>query len=144
MIDTTILGPAAVLALWTLVMLGWLTVTRFAAFSKAGITLGTAPVGSRYADVEGDMPMKVNWISHNYTHLVEQPTVFYAVVITLALIGDGSSVSVGAAWAYAGLRIAHSLWQSLVNVISVRVLLFTLSTVCLWVLAVRAVMQTVM
>ena len=144
MIDTTILGPAAVLALWSLVILAWMVVTRFAAFTKAGITLGTAPVGSRYADVEGDMPMKVNWISHNYTHLMEQPTIFYAVVIILALLGDATSVSVGFAWGYTVLRILHSLWQSLVNVIAVRVVLFTLSTVCVWVLAVRAVMQTVL
>lgn len=144
MIDTAILGPAAVLALWSLVILGWMTVTRFGAFTKAGITLGTAPVGSRYADVESDMPMKVNWLSHNYTHLMEQPTVFYAVVIILALLGDGTTVSVGFAWGYTILRVAHSLWQALANVIAVRVVLFTLSTVCLWVLAVRAVMQTVL
>ena len=89
------------------------------------------------------MPEKVNWVSHNYTHLLEQPTLFYAVIVILALAGDTSSVNVMAAWAYVGFRIAHSLWQGLVNVIMVRVLLFTLSTVCLWILAVNAVRQTV-
>ncbi|MEQ8233826.1 MAG: MAPEG family protein [Gammaproteobacteria bacterium] len=146
MIDSSpaILGPAAVLVLWSLVVLAWLVATRFPAFSRAGITLASAPRGSRYADVEQDMPAEVNWVSHNYTHLMEQPTLFYAVVAVLALAGDTSTVNLAAAWGYAGLRIAHSLWQGLVNVIAMRVLLFTLSTVCLWVLAVNAVRLTVL
>ncbi len=137
-----ILAPAAVLVLWSLVVLLWLVVTRFPAFSRAGISLANAPRGGRYVDVEKDMPERVNWVSHNYTHLMEQPTLFYAVVALLALSGDASATSVAFAWGYTAIRIAHSLWQGLVNVIAVRVALFTLSTVCLWVLAVRAVMRT--
>lgn len=138
-----ILGPAAVLVLWSLTVLAWLVATRFPAFSRAGITLGTAPRGARYVDMEADMPPRVNWVSHNYTHLMEQPTLFYAVVAILALAGDASAVNLVAAWAYVVLRIAHSLWQGLVNQIAARVVLFTLSTVCLWVLAVNAVRLTV-
>lgn len=139
-----ILGPAAVLIIWSLLVLMWMTITRFAAFSKAGITLGNAPAGGRYADLEPDMPAKVNWVSHNYTHLMEQPTLFYAVIAILVLAGDTSSGSLYAAWAYTALRVAHSLWQGLANVISVRVTLFTLMTLCLWVLGFNAVMRTVM
>jgi hypothetical protein len=138
-----ILGPAAVLVLWSLVVLAWLILTRFPAFDKAGINIATAPVGGRYADLEKDMPAQVNWVSHNYTHLMEQPTLFYAAVAILALAGDSSAISVGFAWGYTMIRIAHSLWQGLVNVISVRIVLFAASTVCLWVLAVRAVLRTV-
>jgi hypothetical protein len=139
-----ILGPAAVLVLWSLVVLMWLITTRLPAFAKAGIRLADSPPGSRYADVEQDMPSRVNWVSHNYTHLMEQPTIFYAVVAVLALAGDTSTVDLAFAWAYTGLRIAHSLWQGLVNVVAVRVVLFALSTLCLWVLAVNAVRLTVL
>lgn len=138
-----ILGPAAVLVLWSLIVMFWMVATRLKAFSDAGITLSTAPVGSRYADVEADMPSKVNWVSHNYSHLMEQPTIFYAVVAVLAIAGDNSEVSLGLAWGYAGLRILHSLWQILSNVIAVRVTLFTLSSLCLLGLAIRAVIITV-
>ena len=138
-----LLGPVAILVLWSLVVLAWLIATRLPAFTKAGITLATAPRGSRYADVEQDMPERVNWVSHNYTHLMEQPTLFYAVIAVLVLSGDTSGVSVAAAWAYTVLRIAHSLWQGLVNVIPVRVVLFALSTLSLWVLAINAVRRTV-
>ena len=137
-----ILGPAAVLVLWSLIVLTWMVTTRFKAFSGAGITLSDAPVGSRYADVEPDMPVKVNWVSHNYTHLMEQPTIFYATIAILALAGDTSDFNVALAWAYVGLRIAHSLWQVFSNVILVRVILFTLSTFCLLGLAINAVRIT--
>ena len=33
-----------------------------------------------------------------------------------------------AAWIYVALRIVHSIWQATVNVVSVRFLLFLLST----------------
>ena len=139
----SILGPAAVLVLWSLVVLLWMTATRFPAFAKAGVNIANTPRGARYADVEKDMPAKVNWVSHNYTHLMEQPTIFYAVVAILAIAGDTSEVNLYAAWGYVGLRIVHSLWQGLVNVVKIRVLLFTLSTICLWVLAIIGVRVTV-
>lgn len=138
----SILAPAATLILWTLIVLAWLLVTRSSAFSGAGITLANVPRGARYANVEKDMPERANWVSHNYTHLMEQPTLFYAVVAVLALAGGASPVNVAAAWGYVGLRIAHSLWQGLVNVVAVRAMLFVLSTVCLWVLAINAVRLT--
>jgi hypothetical protein len=137
-----ILAPATVLVLWSLVVLLWMTATRFPAFAKAGLTIGEAAPGSRYADVEPTMPAKVNWKSHNYTHLMEQPTLFYAVVAVLALAGAGSGINLTMAWAYVGIRIVHSIWQCTVNVISVRITLFTLSTLCLWVLAFNAVRVT--
>ena len=84
-----------------------------------------------------------NWISHNYTHLMEQPTVFYPVVIMLALMGDNSALSINLAWGYAGIRVLHSLWQANVNTIPVRFALFALSSLCLITLAARAVMQAV-
>ena len=138
----SILGPAAVLVLWSLVVLVWLVATRFPAFAKAGIDVSNTPRGARYADVEKNMPARINWVSHNYTHLMEQPTIFYAAVAILAIAGDSSQVSLVAAWGYVGLRMVHSLWQGLVNIVRIRILLFTLSTICLWVLAVNAVRVT--
>lgn len=137
-----ILAPAAVLVFWSLVVLLWMTATRFPAFAKAGLKLSEAKAGSRYVDVEPMLPEKVNWKSHNYTHLMEQPTIFYAVVAILALAGAGTGINVTFAWAYVAIRIVHSIWQGTVNVISVRVALFTLSTLCLWALAFNAVRVT--
>ena len=137
-----ILAPAAVLVLWSLIMLLWVTATRFPAFAKVGLKLSEAEAGSRYVDVESVMPSKVNWKSHNYTHLMEQPTIFYAAVLVLALAGEGVGINASLAWAYVGIRVVHSIWQATINIISVRVTLFTLSTLCLWALAINAVRAT--
>lgn len=139
-----ILAPAAVLVLWSLVVLLWLVATRFPAFAKLGLDVAKSPRGVRYVDVEQDMPARVNWVSHNYTHLMEQPTLFYGVIAVLAIAGDTSTASLAAAWAYVVLRIVHSLWQGLINIVRVRILLFTLSTLCLWVLAINAVRLTLL
>jgi len=135
------LAPAAVLVLWTLVILLWMIVTRFAAFGKVGIDLSKAPPGGRGNSLEGVLPDKTNWKSHNYSHLMEQPTIFYPAVIILALAGAGM-VDVWLAWAYVTLRIVHSIWQVTVNRIPVRAALFFISSFCLIALAVRAVMAT--
>ena len=137
-----ILAPPAVLVLWSLVMLSWMTATRFPAFAKLGLKVSEAEPGSRYVDVESMIPAKVNWKSHNYTHLMEQPTIFYAAVVILALAGEGSGINLTIAWAYVAIRMVHSIWQATVNIISVRIVLFTVSTLCLWVLAINAVRAT--
>lgn len=135
-----ILAPGAVLVLWTIVMLFWMAATRLPAIARNG-GLGAAKPGGRGQDLEGVLPDQINWKSHNYSHLLEQPTLFYATLATLAILGAHEH-DVLFAWGYVALRIAHSLWQATVNTIPVRFTLFNLSTICLLVLAVRAAMLT--
>jgi hypothetical protein len=131
-----------VLVLWSLVMLAWLALTRLSAMSKAGVDLG-AVVGGRGVDLEGVIPDRVNWKSHNYTHLMEQPTIFYPTIVILALTGADTPTNVALAWAYVVVRIAHSLVQALWNRVSVRFSLFGLSTIALVALAVNATLAVV-
>lgn len=137
-----ILAPAAVLVLWTLVMLAWMIATRLPAAAKLGINLAATRGGARAADVDGLVPPSVAWKSHNHTHLMEQPTLFYAIVAVLAIAGGDSALNVALAWSYVGLRIVHSLWQALVNIVPVRTLLFILSTGCLLAMAINAARVT--
>ncbi|MFM7121849.1 MAG: MAPEG family protein, partial [Gammaproteobacteria bacterium] len=106
-----ILAPAAALVVWSLIMLGWLVVARLPALKAAGIDLGSN-IGGRGQDVEAALPPSVNWKSHNYTHLMEQPTLFYATVMILALAGAGDGLNLQLAWAYTGLRVLHSIVQA--------------------------------
>jgi hypothetical protein len=140
-ITSPIFAPAIALVLWSLVMLGWLAVTRLPAMSRAGVALTTV-VGARGANLEGVVPDKVNWKAHNYTHLMEQPTLFYATVLILGVIGQGDGVNLQLAWAYVGLRIAHSLVQATWNRVVVRFTLFSLSTAALLLLALNAARAT--
>ncbi|MEP2234676.1 MAG: MAPEG family protein [Alteripontixanthobacter sp.] len=136
-----ILAPAAVLVVWSIVMLFWMAFTRLPAIKRSGSSLGTAKPGGRGQDLEGVIDDRVNWKAHNYAHLMEQPTIFYPVVIMLAIMGAGVG-DVLAAWIYVALRIFHSIWQSTVNKVSVRFMLFLLSTFALIWLAIRAVIAT--
>lgn len=135
--NSPILAPAVVLVLWSLVMLSWLALTRLPAMRKAGIDLATL-VGGRGADLQGVIPDRTNWVSHNYAHLMEQPTIFYATVIILAMTGSGSDFNVTLAWTYVVLRIAHSVVQAVWNRVAVRFALFFASTVALLLLAINA------
>lgn len=141
MVDYSLLAPGAVLALWTTIMLGWLAATRLPALKGAGIDLGAAP-GGRGQDIDPAMPPQVAWKSHNYTHLHEQPTVFYAVIVFLTLAGGVTPVTVGLAWAYTVIRIVHSVNQSTVNKVPVRLAIFMAGSACLIALAVMAVIAT--
>jgi len=139
-----ILAPAAVLVVWTLIVLLWIIPSRFGAIAKVqDKSVLPKKQGVRGNDLEGVLPDKANWPAHNHTHLHEQPTLFYATVLILALMGP-SALDVTLAWVYVGLRIVHSLWQNLVNTIPVRFLLFITSTIALIVLAIRAVMVTLL
>jgi hypothetical protein len=133
-----ILAPAAVLVAWSLLMLLWMAATRLPALAK----LGHPPKpGGRGQDLDGVLPDQLQWKAHNYNHLMEQPTIFYALVMILAL-GGYEQLDVTLAWAYVGLRVIHSLWQAVVNTIPVRLSIFMLASIVLVVMAVRALMVT--
>jgi hypothetical protein len=138
-----ILAPAAVLVAWSIIMLFWMAFTRVPAMSKLGSGVSKGKPGGRGQDLEGLIDDKVNWKAHNYTHLMEQPTIFYPTVIILAVMGAGA-IDVLFAWLYVVLRIIHSVYQATVNVVRIRFIFFLLSTIALIVLAIRALMATLL
>lgn len=134
----SMLAPAAALVLWTLIMLGWMAGTRLPAMKAMGGDLASAPPGGRGQDLDGRVPPSVSWKAHNLTHLHEQPTLFYATVAVLAILGAVTPLTVGLAWLYVGLRVVHSIYQATVNIVRVRFMLFMASTIVLAILAVIA------
>lgn len=136
-----ILAPAAILVLWSLIVMLWIIPRRFGAIAKADKSVFPKKDGLRGQDLEAILPGRANWPAHNHTHLMEQPTIFYMTIVILALMGAGA-LDVALAWAYVALRIGHSLWQILVNKLNVRFVLFLLSSIALIILAIRAVMAT--
>ena len=139
MISKALLLPVVALVAWTMVMWTWMYVTRIPAIRAADMKLDPhLPNGQQMAT----LPARVRWKADNYNHLMEQPTQFYAVTIALALIG-GTAIDVYLAWAYVGLRIVHSIFQSTVNKIEVRFAFFVLSSFALIGLTVRALLALV-
>jgi len=134
-----IIAPVVALVAWSLVMWLWMYVTRIPAMRKAGIDTANL-VGGNGADLRKAIPAKDQWPADNYNHLHEQPTIFYAIALSLAMIGAGGGVNATIAWVYVALRIAHSLVQVTVNRVIVRFALFALSTLCLIALTLHAAM----
>src|SRR6476619_2191513 len=126
-----ILAPVVALVAWSILVMLWMLVTRVAEFRRLGITPTTIPDGARGVDLEGEADPHAQWKSHNYSHLMEQPTLFYAIALTLALMNFGGGINYWRAWGYVGLRIGHSLIQCTVNVVRYRLAVFTLATLCL-------------
>ncbi len=132
-----ILAPIVALVLWSLVMLIWLVVARLPALKKAGIDINTVR-GGKPGGLDGVVDEKAQWKAHNYIHLMEQPTLFYAICGVLALCEAGAGLNLYLAWGYVAVRIAHSLLQATVNIVRFRFLLFALSTLILVMLAIHA------
>ena len=127
----TTLTPMLVLVCWTLVMWLWMYATRLPAMQKAGINPATI---KQKSDLDG-LPIQVRQISDNYNHLHEQPVIFYALCVYAYTQGAMTELTVAAAWAYVGSRIAHSIFQSTINYVPVRFALFLLGTLCLFLIA---------
>jgi hypothetical protein len=135
---TAILAPVVALVAWTLVMQIWMYATRLPAMRRAGISLKDRR-GGRPGLLDGLVEDQAQWKAHNYNHLMEQPTLFYAIALSLALLGGGDIwVNVWLAWGYVALRILHSLVQATVNVIRWRFLVFNAASLCLLGLTVHA------
>ncbi len=130
-----IVAPVIALVVWTHCV--WLAMyaTRIPAIRRAGLVLDpSAPRGEQMAT----LPARVRWKADNYNHLMEQPTVFYAVALSLAILGHGSGINAMLAWAYFVLRVVHSLVQTTFNKIEVRFGVFALSSLVLIALTVNA------
>ncbi len=139
--NKALLVPVVALAAWTFVMWFWMYATRLPAIRAARMPLDrNAPRGEQMAT----LPPRVRWKADNYNHLFEQPTLFYAVGVVVALVDDAArGPSLYLAWGYVLLRVAHSLLQSLVNKIELRFVLFALSSLVLLALTVRTLVLLV-
>ena len=137
--EAEIIKPVVALVAWTLFMWLWMYATRIPAMQKVeGLDVNKL-VGGTGANLDAILPPHIQWKAHNYNHLHEQPTIFYAVAIALALIDPQNATNVALAWGYVGFRVAHSLVQATVNKVAIRFALFTLATLCLIGLAANAV-----
>ncbi len=141
MIGAEILKPVVALLAWTMVMWLWMYALRIPAIMR--LPKDSAPdadKGWTGAKLEGLLPREIQWKAHNYNHLHEAPTLFYAVALVLAIIGQGEGLNATLAWIYVGLRVAHSIWQATVNRVTVRFALFSLSSLVLIALILHAAM----
>src|SRR4051812_35681020 len=114
-----LMAPILALVLWTLVIWVWMYATRIPAIQRAKLDPQEA---ARTRTL--NLPAEVMWVSDNYNHLMEQPTIFYAAALAAQIGGHADAINVGLAWTYVGLRIVHSLIQCTVNIVTLRFTVF--------------------
>jgi hypothetical protein len=133
-----ILAPLVALVLWSFVMWTWLYATRIPAIIKNKVVYDPHRPATEF---HAQLPAQVRWKADNYNNLMEQPTLFYAVTLTLALLDVGAGLNTYLAWLYVGLRIAHSLVQATINSIMPRFAIFMAASVILLIMSIRAAVR---
>lgn len=133
--SSQMLAPVIALVIWSGIIWAWMYATRIPAILTSRMVLDpTMPRGDQMAQ----LPANVRWKADNYNHLMEIPTLFYAVAISLAVLGDNSLSSLMLAWGFVALRVVHSLVQTLWNHIPIRFTLFFISSLVLFALTYKA------
>ncbi|PTS88167.1 MULTISPECIES: MAPEG family protein [unclassified Caulobacter] len=133
----TMIAPVMALVGWSLLIWLWMYARRIPAMLKAGIK----PQDAAFPGSLDVLPAGARQAADNYNHLMEQPTIFYAAALAIAVAGHADGWAVHFAWVYVGLRVLHSLVQVTVNIVNLRFLLFALSTITLAVMVVRELMK---
>jgi hypothetical protein len=123
------LSPVLGLIIWTLIVWVILYARRLPILKDADLTADSAK--SPDGEWKNQLPLKVQAPAHNYNHLMEQPTIFYALMFFLFLAEKSSAAALALGWAYVALRIIHSLIQINGGAILPRFIIFSLSTFCL-------------
>lgn len=127
MYEHGLIAPVVALLIWSFLVLIWLYATRIPAMQRAKIR----PNSATKEEMEG-LPASARNVADNYNHLMEQPTLFYAVCFALHFLGQGeNAINIGIAWAYVALRVVHSLVQGTVNIITLRFFIFVLASIAL-------------
>jgi hypothetical protein len=130
-----LLAPIIALVLWSFVMCAWLYATRIPAIRRMGIVYDPQRPAEEF---HAQLPAAARWKADNYNNLMEQPTLFYAVALTLALLGADAGLNLGLAWLYVALRVVHSLIQAMVNIVMFRFAIFMAATLVLLAMSIRA------
>jgi hypothetical protein len=131
-----LLTPVLALVVWTLIIWIWMYATRIPAMNAAKID----PDAAKHPGSLDVLPSRVRAVADNYNHLMEQPTIFYALVFYIYLAGRVDQTAVWLAWAYVILRVIHSLIQCTTNKVTLRFTVFALGTLVLMIMAVREIL----
>jgi hypothetical protein len=116
-------------------MWAWLYATRIPAMMKNRIVYDPRRPPEEF---HAALPAQVRWKADNYNHLMEQPTLFYAVTLALAFAGAGAGLNAALAWLYVASRIAHSIVQATSNLVPLRFAIFMAGSLVLLAMAIRA------
>jgi hypothetical protein len=118
--------PMAAMALLTFSVLLLVPIARFRAVFAGQVTADDFKLGESAA-----VPPNVSLPNRNYMNLLELPTLFFPVCLMLYVAHRVDAVTLGLAWAFVLLRLAHSLIHVSYNNVRHRLVAFTLGNLSL-------------
>ena len=132
----SLLASVFALGFLHMIMVLALCATRLPAMAKARMS----PKASTRPGALDTLPAWARNAANNYNNLSEAPTVFYAVILAIAVLGRADSIYATLAWAYVALRYVHSALQATINPVIWRFAVFSLSWLVLGILIIRALL----
>ena len=124
----SILNPMLAMMAWSGLIVAILLMTRIPVVIKQW---GNLQFAKHSDELRPKMSEKFRYVTDNYNHIFEQPTLFYAVLIYIQLAGASNQLNISLAWAYVSLRMVHSSIQLTSNNVSWRAASFATSSLIL-------------
>lgn len=118
----SILLPVLTLAFWTFIIFAIMAPARF-----YFLRMKHPQTAAHTKNLKGLLPPWTERVADNYNHLFEQPVVFYAITLSIAVINNIEPLMIQLAWAYVALRVLHSIVQITFNFVPLRFTLFVTS-----------------
>jgi len=124
----SILNPMLAMMAWSGLIVAILLMTRIPVVIKQW---GNLQFAKHSDELRPKMSEKFRYVTDNYNHIFEQPTLFYAVLIYIQLASASNQMNISLAWAYVSLRMVHSSIQLTSNNVSWRAASFATSSLIL-------------
>jgi hypothetical protein len=118
----SILLPVLTLAFWTFIIFAIMAPARF-----YFLRMKHPQTAAHTKNLKGLLPLWTERVADNYNHLFEQPVVFYAIALSIAVINNIEPLMIQLAWVYVALRVLHSIVQITFNFVPLRFTLFVTS-----------------
>ena len=118
----SILLPVLTLAFWTFIIFAIMAPARF-----YFLRMKHPQTAAHTKNLKGLLPPWTERVADNYNHLFEQPVVFYAIALSIAVINNIEPLMIQLAWIYVALRVLHSIVQITFNFVPLRFTLFVTS-----------------
>ena len=118
----SILLPVLTLVFWTFIIFAIMAPARF-----YFLRMKHPQTAAHTKNLKGLLPPWTERVADNYNHLFEQPVVFYAIALSIAVINNIEPFMIQLAWVYVALRVLHSIVQITFNFVPLRFTLFVTS-----------------
>ena len=131
---TSLLMPAVVLMLITILVWVNMFIRRIVAVKAGGLEMQEYPTSEKFNAVLSD---RAQAPANCYKNLFEVPIIFYALTTFVMLTAVGDAMFIKMAWAFVGLRAVQACVHCTYNRVMHRFYAYFASCLILWIMVIR-------